>query len=214
MNFEEIMAPLGADTFLRDYLGQRPVHIQGTPDKFHDVMNWDVLNRLLGATSIWTHQTLALVMDKEPIPPASYTASAPGRNGGTELRPDPVRVQQHIARGATLVLNFIDHLTPELQAFADAIEEALGGELPAVGVALVELDELLPQVAVVVEGGSDAEELVPVLHFVGLHGAAGVGLRRDRFLGLVRLDRCVLLASQRLYLCNAFSEVACCFYSI
>ena len=131
MNFEEIMAPLGADTFLRDYLGQRPVHIQGTPDKFHDVMNWDVLNRLLGATSIWTHQTLALVMDKEPIPPASYTASAPGRNGGTELRPDPVRVQQHIARGATLVLNFIDHLTPELQAFADAIEEALGGTVQA-----------------------------------------------------------------------------------
>ena len=47
MNFEEIMAPLGADTFLRDYLGQRPVHVQGSPDKFHDVMNWDVLNRLL-----------------------------------------------------------------------------------------------------------------------------------------------------------------------
>lgn len=131
MQFDEIMAPLGAETFLRDYLGQRPVHLQGSPDKFHDIMNWDVLNRLLGATSIWTSQTLALVMDKEPIPPASYTASAPGRNGGTELRPDPVRVQQYIARGATLVLNFIDHLTPELQAFAGALEQALGGTVQA-----------------------------------------------------------------------------------
>ncbi len=131
MTFDEIMAPLGAETFKRDYLGRQPLHLEGAESKFHAVMNWDVLNRLLGTTSIWTNQTMMLILDKEAVPPPSYTSSTPARNGGTELRPDPVRVQQYLARGATLVLNFIDQLTPELSAFARSLEQALGGTVQA-----------------------------------------------------------------------------------
>ena len=29
MTFDEIMAPLGAEAFTRDYLGQQPLHLQG-----------------------------------------------------------------------------------------------------------------------------------------------------------------------------------------
>jgi hypothetical protein len=94
-------------------------------------MNWDVLNRLLGTTTIWSHQSLMLVFDKEPVPPGAYTQAAPGRDGGTVLRPDPVRVKQHLARGATLVLNDIDQLTPELSALARALEETLHGKVQA-----------------------------------------------------------------------------------
>ena len=47
------------------------------------------------------------------------------------LRPDPARVQQHLARGATMVLNYIDQLTPELSAFARSMEQALGGKVQA-----------------------------------------------------------------------------------
>jgi ribosomal protein L16 Arg81 hydroxylase len=131
MTFDEIMAPLGAETFLRDYLGQQPLHLQGSPEKFHDVMNWDALNRLLGTTSVWTNQTMLLILDRETVPPASYTTPVAARNGGTELRPDPVRVQQYLARGATMVLNFIDQLTPELSGFARSLERVLGGTVQA-----------------------------------------------------------------------------------
>ena len=34
MTFDEIMAPLGAEAFTRDYLGQQPLHLQGSADKF------------------------------------------------------------------------------------------------------------------------------------------------------------------------------------
>jgi ribosomal protein L16 Arg81 hydroxylase len=131
MTFDEIMAPLGAETFTRGYLGQQPLHLQGSPDKFHAVMNWDVLNRLLGTTTVWTNQTMMLILDRETVPAAAYTSPMPGRNAGTELRPDPVRVQQYLARGATMVLNFIDQLTPELSAFARSLEVALGGTVQA-----------------------------------------------------------------------------------
>ena len=94
-------------------------------------MNWEILNRLLGMTTVWTAQTMLLILDKEPVPPAAYAPPAPGRDGGTVLQPDPARVQQHLARGATMVLNFIDQLTPELSAFARSMETALGGKVQA-----------------------------------------------------------------------------------
>ena len=83
-------------------------------DKFQPVMNWEVLNRLLGMTTIWSTRSLMLVLDKEPCPPAQLCPAGRGPRRRPVLRPDPARVQEHLARGATLVLNDIDQLTPEL----------------------------------------------------------------------------------------------------
>lgn len=131
MTLDEIMAPLGAERFLNDHLGRAPLHLQGPPAKFQAVMNWDVLNRLLGATTIWSAQSMVVVIDKEPVAPATFCEPAPGRDGHTVLRPDPSRVKALLARGATLVLNDIDQLTPELSALARALEERLGGKVQA-----------------------------------------------------------------------------------
>ena len=129
--FDEIIAPLGAAAFLAEHQGRRPLHLEGGSDKWQAVMNWQVLNRLLGMTSVWSHNSLILVIDKEPVPFAAYANPAPGRDGGQVLRPDPAKVKALLARGATLVLNDIDELTPELSAFARAIETALGAKLQA-----------------------------------------------------------------------------------
>jgi hypothetical protein len=129
--FDAIMAPLGADRFIDDYLGKQPLHLEGPPDKWQAVMNWGVLNRLLGMTTIWSHSSLLLMLDKKPVPTTAYTAAAAGRDGGQVLRPDPVRVRGLLAQGATLVLNDIDQLTPELSTFARAMEEALSAKLQA-----------------------------------------------------------------------------------
>jgi bifunctional lysine-specific demethylase and histidyl-hydroxylase MINA len=131
MTFDEIMAPLGSEAFTRDYLGQRPLHLQGPEDKFRAVMNWDELNRLLGMTTVWTEQTMMLILDNEAVAPAAYAQPAEGRDGGRVMRPDPARVMPLLARGATMVLNFIDQLSPELSGFARSLEEALGGRVQA-----------------------------------------------------------------------------------
>ena len=127
--FEEIMAPLGEEAFLRDYLGQRPLHLEGAPAKWGEVMSWPILNRLLGMASIWSNASMPLVIDKEPISVAAYAAPAVGRDGGQVMRPDPLKVQGFLKRGATLVANDIEQLTPELRAFAGAMEQALGGKV-------------------------------------------------------------------------------------
>jgi ribosomal protein L16 Arg81 hydroxylase len=127
--FEEIMAPLGAERFFADYEGQKPLHLKGEPQKFAEVMTWAKLNELLGQATIWSQQSLLLVLDNEPVTAGRYCASAAGRDGGQVLRPDPNKVQDFLRRGATLVANDIDHLSTGLTAFAETMERTLGGKV-------------------------------------------------------------------------------------
>lgn len=128
-SLDAVMAPLGGSVFKAEYLGRRPLHLKGAADKWRSIMDWEALNRLLGMTTIWSHESLALFIDKEAIPYGAYTSPAPGRDGGQVLRPDPARVKGLLGRGATLVLNDIDQLSPELAAFSAAMEAALGAKI-------------------------------------------------------------------------------------
>ena len=127
-SFDAIMAPLGAERFFAEYEGKKPLHLKGAADKFAEVMTWGKLNDLLGQATIWSQHSLQLVLDKDPIPAARYAAPATGRDGGQVLRPDPDKVKDFLRRGATMVANDIDHLSPGLTAFADAMEQALCGK--------------------------------------------------------------------------------------
>lgn len=128
-SLDEIMAPLGAERFLAEYEGKQPLHLEGAADKFARVMTWAQLNQLLGQATIWSRKSLVLVLDDEPVAAGSYCAPATGRDGGQVLRPDPDKVKDFLRRGATLVANDIDHLSPGLTTFADALEQALGGKI-------------------------------------------------------------------------------------
>jgi bifunctional lysine-specific demethylase and histidyl-hydroxylase MINA len=127
MTFDDLMAPLGAETFRRDYLGQRPVHIEGGADKFVSLMNWSILERLLAVNTLWDTTRLDLVLDKELVAKAAYAGSQPAITGLPIA--DPLKVKRYVQQGATMVLNDIDQLTPELTAFAKTMEDALGGKV-------------------------------------------------------------------------------------
>jgi bifunctional lysine-specific demethylase and histidyl-hydroxylase MINA len=128
-SLDDIMAPLGAERFFAEYEGKKPLHLQGAAEKFARVMTFAQLNRLLGQITIWSHTSLELVLDKEPVAATAYCAPAVGRDGGQVLRPDPDKVKAYLRRGATLVANDIDHLSPGLTDFARTLEEALGGKV-------------------------------------------------------------------------------------
>ena len=128
-SFDAIMQPLGAERFFAEYDGKKPLHLKGAADKFAEVLTWARLNDLLGQATIWSQNSLQLVLDKDLIPAARYCAPAIGRDGGQVLRPDPDKVKDFLRRGATLVANDIDHLSAGLTAFADAMEQALRGKV-------------------------------------------------------------------------------------
>ena len=128
-SFDDIMAPIGAETFLAEYEGKKPLHLKGGADKFAKVMSWPLLNDLLGQATIWSQQSILLVLDKEQLPGQAYCAPAAGRDGGQVMRPDPAKVRDYLQKGATLVANDIDHLSAGLTAFSSCMEKALGGKV-------------------------------------------------------------------------------------
>ncbi|MEZ5934402.1 MAG: cupin domain-containing protein [Alphaproteobacteria bacterium] len=128
-NFDDVLAPIGADAFMAEYEGKKPLHLKGAADKFAKVMTWSLLNDLLGQATIWSGESLLLVLDKEQVPPQAYCTPAIGRDGGKVIRPDPAKVQSHLKKGATLVANDIDHLSTGLTAFSKCMEQALGAKI-------------------------------------------------------------------------------------
>ncbi|MGI9492953.1 MAG: cupin domain-containing protein, partial [Geminicoccaceae bacterium] len=128
-SFDEIMAPIGAERFMAEYEGKKPLHLKGAADKFAEVMTWSLLDELLSQATIWSNQSLVLVLEKESIPATQYCAPAACRDCGQVLRPDPAKVQTYLRQGATLVANDIDHLSRGMTAFSKAMEQALGGKV-------------------------------------------------------------------------------------
>jgi len=92
-------------------------------------MSWDALNRLLDMTEIWTCQTLNLALDRQIIPAHAYCRRGRNRDGRAIQVPEPARVRQWLGRGASLLLNDIDALSPGLRAVSDLLEGALGGRV-------------------------------------------------------------------------------------
>lgn len=127
-SFAEVLAPMTPETFFADYYDKKPVHIPGDPEKFAAVMNWSVLNRILDMTAIWGSASLMLVLDGEILPPGAYCVEATNRDGATIQQPDAAKVMDLLQRGASLVANDIDTLTPEMRAVADAMEEGFCGK--------------------------------------------------------------------------------------
>lgn len=126
-SFDDLMAPLGADTFFAEYEGQKPLHLKGHADKFVEVMTWAKLSDILSLATIWSQNTLRLVLDKEPIAASKYCKPAIGRDCGRVLRPDPDQVAQYLKHGATLIASDIDHLGRGITEFSKMLEGALEG---------------------------------------------------------------------------------------
>jgi len=127
-SFAEVLAPVTPETFFADYYDRKPLHIPGDPAKFSAVMNWSTLNALLDMTAIWGSASLMVVMDGDVLPPAAYCAPATSRDGAAVQQPDAAKVMDLLRRGASLVANDIDTLTPELRQVADAMEAGFGGK--------------------------------------------------------------------------------------
>lgn len=112
--FDSFIYPLHLDTFFQKYLDQKPIHIPGNLKKFPQLMSFDRLNDLLSMSFFWSSQTLQLTLEGQMIDPRFYCVPLPSQNGVT-LRPACEKVMDFLSKGAALVCNDMDCLTPELR---------------------------------------------------------------------------------------------------
>ena len=129
-SFARLLDPVAPETFFAEVHHRKPLHVPGGADKFASVMSWDILNEML-AMDVWDANTLALVLDRQRVPPASYSRTVQNRNQRQILQPDAGKVVALIGRGASLVLNNIETLHPGCLAVAETIGRRLGAKVSA-----------------------------------------------------------------------------------
>lgn len=131
MTLQDLLAPVTPERFFAEFHDRQPLHIQGHAEKFAAVLDWAGINRLLGMTHVWTETSLKLVLDSVTVPPAQYSVKAVSRDNAQVLQPLAPKVMEWVGRGASVVMNDVDSLTPGLAAVSEALEGAGLGKAQA-----------------------------------------------------------------------------------
>jgi len=132
MTLSQLLAPMPVEQFLAEYHDKLPLHLKGDAAKFAAVFSWRQINRLLDMTHAWSSHSLQLVLDGKPIPAEQYCVRATGRDANAQLmQPVTERVRAWVGKGASIVLNDVDSLTPGLASVSHAIESAGLGKAQA-----------------------------------------------------------------------------------
>jgi ribosomal protein L16 Arg81 hydroxylase len=120
MSFDQIVAPLGTDTFLRDYWLKNFVHIPGKAGRFTDLVTWAELNAILEQHRLMPPR-LKLFKDGQAVDPAHYLT--PAMFGVPRL--DAGGLAVCLAQGASLILDDAQELAPRVQELMQSFQDAL-----------------------------------------------------------------------------------------
>jgi ribosomal protein L16 Arg81 hydroxylase len=131
LTLADLLAPLTPEQFFAEYHDRKPLHVRGGAAKFAQALSWRQINRLLDMTHIWSSQSLKLVIDGQGVPAEEYCVRAVSRDNDQGLQPAAAKVRDWVARGASLVLNDVDSLTPGMAAISAALEGAGLGKAQA-----------------------------------------------------------------------------------
>ena len=104
---ENILRPLALSEFVKKYFDKKAVHIQGEPDKFYGLFDWNSLNDML-ATIFLTEQQIKLSSD-----------------GKYFLTKDRNRILSEVHRGATLIVENADNLEHNIRHFLNRLSDEI-----------------------------------------------------------------------------------------
>lgn len=127
----DLLAPVAPERFFAEFYDRQPLHVRGDPAKFASVLSWRQINRLLDMTHAWSSTSLKVVLDGQAVPAEQFCTRATSRDGAPVMQPDARLVQEWIRRGASVVMNDVDSLTPGLAAVSNALEGAGLGKAQA-----------------------------------------------------------------------------------
>ena len=115
--FQNLIAPIRPDDFFQTYLGQKPLHIPGSAEKFAGLFDWADVNRIINTANVWNANTFKLVLDNESVAPAEFMPQ-----GFLNVK----TVADYIAKGASVVLSGMETYAEGSAALAASLQAALG----------------------------------------------------------------------------------------
>lgn len=128
IGFRDILAPIRPEDFLENSFGREALYLPGPNARFDGVLSWRGVTGLLNMSALWSATTLKLVLDGRNVQPEEYCITGHSRDGATIAQPDPERVQALIRQGATVSLNRVETMIPEIAAIAAGLQCWFDGE--------------------------------------------------------------------------------------
>lgn len=125
--FRQIVSPVLPEEFFGAIWDQRAAHIPGAAEKFKHVFSWEEFNRLLNMSKLWSDRSMKIVLDGQNLDLAEYGRVGQTREGYQANIPDPEQTIQLLRRGATVILDLIETLSPSVAAVSAALQTATGG---------------------------------------------------------------------------------------
>lgn len=126
ISFRRLLEPITLEEYFKEVSGRRALHVPGSPEKFRDLFSWSEFNRLLNMSKLWSDRSMKLVLDGRDVSPEAYSVNGLTREGNHALLPDPSEVKAQLQRGATLILDLVETLSPGIGAVSRALTAGTG----------------------------------------------------------------------------------------
>jgi hypothetical protein len=121
--FAQTLAP-SVDSFLRDTWGRTFAHLPGAPGRFHELLSWDELNRVL-QTQRLEPPRLRLARNGEFAAKNTYLRYEGNRGGARVPHIVPEKLTEKLREGYTLIVDAVDDMVDGVLRLAEDFERVL-----------------------------------------------------------------------------------------
>jgi ribosomal protein L16 Arg81 hydroxylase len=94
--------------------------------EFEEIMSLDILDSMLSKTNIWNNKNFIMMLDQKKLNYGDYS-SIIMETTGNNYRPDVNKVENLVARGASIILNEIEKHNKNLLKIADDLQNLTNG---------------------------------------------------------------------------------------
>ena len=114
------------DSFFKNHFGKNYLYKPNFIENFEKIMSLDILDEILSKTNIWNNHNFIMMLDQKKINYSDYSSPSLDING-QNYRPDVNKVQNLVARGASIILNDIQKHNLNLLKFVDELQKLTNG---------------------------------------------------------------------------------------
>ncbi len=134
LTFGDLISPISAEVFFRDYFGKQHLHIRASDissGSRGDLFGWSDLNSILNMAFAWSGKNFHVALDKQMIPAREYCRMELDRNAVESLIPDQTLVMEWLNKGASIILDDMDCLAVGSRVIAGIFQETFSAKVQA-----------------------------------------------------------------------------------
>ena len=106
------------------------IHLKNENENLRNVMNIKRLNKLISMHNCWDNKNFSLVLNKNTIPFTAFFTTGDAL-GFAKTAPDPMKVENYLRKGASLVLNDLIYFSNEIEKLASDLQSITNGRCQA-----------------------------------------------------------------------------------